>query len=63
MSHAWTARVRSRAFARSGTQFTPECDNEIEADLADAIAVVLAIVTAVADGMDAVTSASTEEGD
>lgn len=39
-----------------GIQFTAEYDNEIQADLADAIAVVLAIVTPAAAGLDAVAS-------
>jgi hypothetical protein len=46
-----------------GIQFTAEYDNEIEADLADAIAVVLAIVTAAAAGLDAIASLGDEEGD
>lgn len=43
-------------------QLTAEYDNEVEADLADAIAVVLAIVADATAGIDAVASASDEEG-
>lgn len=43
-------------------QLTAEYDNEVEADLADAIAVVLAIVADATAGIGAVASASEEEG-
>lgn len=44
-------------------QVTAEYDNEVEADLADAIAVVLDVVTAATVRIEARVSASGEEGD